>query len=406
MKKLRGRRLLPVLALVGAGCGARGGSIGPTDVPLGLDASGASIADVPAVDAPAVDTPAADTPLADASVVDVPTVDAPVVDTPVADVPTSDVPALDVPALDVSALDVPIVDVPGVDTTDLGPPDDAPPACEMAPSTTTTSSVALTGLTGAVDFAFDGRGGVAVAVGASVILRNGVDARTVTMTTGGEVVALRYTRTHGLFFATATRADAGPPGGAIYQLPPSATTPVLRQGSLRSPGGLAVDADDAVWFSDTAADTVYRLPPESAARAVVADVPSPTLLLIDAAGRYLFVAQSAANKVVRIDLRAGDGGSVGRATDFVVGLGSVAGLAQDECEHVYVADGVLGRVFRAPLDPSLAIVRLLNVSSPRGLAFGAGGPYSARSFYTLSTSGGTLREANAVVLGVPFPVPR
>ncbi len=278
--------------------------------------------------------------------------------------------------------------------------------CEMAPITAVTSRVVLTDLTGARDFAFDGRGGIAISLGATVVLRRDRDTLPVTMAMSGEVVALRYTRTHGLFLAVEVRADAGTARGAIYQLQPGATIPTLRVGSLQSAGGLAIGADDSVWFSDTAANTIYRMPADGTASAVVTDVMAPTQLLLDVMGRYLFVAQSRDNKVVRVNLGAGDAGVVSGAADFVVGLGGISGLAQDECGNVFVADNQLNRVYRAPLDSSLMVRRLINdVIAPRTLMFGVGTVCGAREIFTLSASDGTLRAAFVGALGVALPVP-
>lgn len=319
-------------------------------------------------------------------------------------------------------MDAGFVDVQTVDVVDAGSRPDASdggdggdvvvgpsgPACDMAPLTATSNAV-LNDLSGVLDFAFDGRGGVAFSQGSSVLLRRDRDTLPVTTVPSGEVVALRYTRTHGLVLAAAVRTEAGMGTGAIYQLAPGDTTPTVRYSSLVSPGGLAIGPDDSIWFSDTGTNTIYRLPPDvdagTAPQTVVTDVMAPTQLLLDVNGRYLFVAQSAANKVVRIDLMAGDGGALGGATDFVVGLARISGLAQDECGNVFVADNVLGRIFRAPLDASLAVVRLIDVASPRTLMFGVGAPYGPRELYTLSTTEGSLRAANVIARGVPLPVP-
>ncbi|MBK6536176.1 MAG: hypothetical protein IPF99_43570 [Deltaproteobacteria bacterium] len=127
------------------------------------------------------------------------------------------------------------------------------PACEMAP-TRVNSRIVFEGLTGARDFVFDGRGGVAVAQGSTVVMRRGSDSTPVTMVMPGEVVALRYTRTAGLMLAVFNNTGMGTSNGAIYQVAPGATTATVRQGGLRQPGGLAVDANNNVWFSDLGPD--------------------------------------------------------------------------------------------------------------------------------------------------------
>ncbi|TAK31570.1 MAG: hypothetical protein EPO40_05335 [Myxococcaceae bacterium] len=277
------------------------------------------------------------------------------------------------------------------------------PACEIAP-TRVSSRMVFEGLTGARDFVFDGRGGVAVAQGSAVVLRRAGETTPVTMVMAGEVIALRYTRASGLALAVLNDTDAGAGSGAIYVLAPGSTTPTLRHSGLRQPGGLAVDAMDRIWFSDTAMNTVYRMPAVgAAAQAVVTDVPSPTHLLVDTDGRYLVVATTYNNSVMRLEL--GSGGAIGAATVFVGGFGRVSGLAQDECGNVLVADEITDRIWRVPLAGGESVRLLMDVHGPRSLGFGVGEPFGPREIYALSAADGTLRAANLVARGVPLVVP-
>jgi len=283
------------------------------------------------------------------------------------------------------------------------------PACEMAPSMTS-SRVVLDGLTGARDFVFDGLGGVAVAQGSTVILRRAGDTTPITMVMAGEVVALRFTRSSGLALAVFNNTGAGTGNGAIYQVAPGATTPTLRQSGLRQPGGMAVDAADRIWFSDTTMNAIYRMPATTsdggaAAQVVVTDVPSPTQLLVDAEGRYLFVARSDTNTVMRLELSGGDGGSIGAAMPFVGGFSRVSGLAQDECGNVFVADEIVDRIWRVPIMAGDAVRVVTDVRGPRSLMFGVGDPFGPRELYALSSMDGSLRAANLVARGVPLAVP-
>jgi sugar lactone lactonase YvrE len=329
------------------------------------------------------------------------------------DATVKDAGALDAPGFDVVDAGLPAdMGVPdagpgdAADATDTGSTVEGP-ACEMAPMTAP-SRLVLDSLAGARDFAFDGVGGVAVAQGSTVVLRRGSDTSPVTMVMAGEVMALRFTRSAGLMLAVFNSTGAGTGNGAIYQVAPGATTPTLRQGGLRQPGGLAVDAMDQVWFSDTAMNTVSRMPADAdggAAQVVVTDVTSPTQLLVDAQGRYLFVGRSDINTVVRLDLGV-DGGGIGAAMSFVGGFTRVSGLAQDECGNVFVADEILDRIWRVPI-ASDGVVRVVvtDVRGPRSLMFGVGGPFGSRELYALSSMDGTLRAANLVARGVPLVVP-
>ena len=263
------------------------------------------------------------------------------------------------------------------------------------------------GLTGARDFVFDGHGGVAVAQGSAVVLRRAGETTPVTMVMAGEVIALRYTRASGLVLAVFNKTGAGTGSGAIYVVAPGSTTPTLRQSGLRQPGGLAVDAMDRIWFSDTTMNSIYRMSAVgAAAQVVVTDVPSPTGLLVDTAGRYLFVARSDTNTVMRLALGSGgDGGTIGAAMPFVGGFSRVSGLAQDECGNVFVADEIVDRIWRVPIVAGDAVRVVTDVRGPRSLRFGVGDPFGPREIYALSAVDGTLRAASLVARGVPLVVP-
>ena len=327
-------------------------------------------------------------------------------DSAVIDVRTTDVPTMDVVVDAGSPADTGPADAGTM--TDAGPIIDGS-ACALAPPMATTAPV-FDGLTNPRDFVFDGRGGVLVAQGNTVQRRaNGV-LSTLTTIGAGEIVALRYTRTFGLVMAVVTATDAGTSSGAIYQLVPGASIPSLRQGGLRRPAGIAVDANDGVWFSDTAANTVYWMPGDPSggvsARAVVTDIPSPTQLLVDAAGRYLYAARSDTNTVMRVEVSTGDAGTPGSASEFVGGFSRVSGLAQDTCGNIFIADELVNRVWRVPLDTSIAASRVVtDVNGPRSIMFGVGAPYGPREIYSLSSMDGTLRGANLVALGSTLPVP-
>ena len=142
---------------------------------------------------------------------------------------------------------------------------------------------------------------------------------------------------------------------------------------------------------------------------MVTSVPSPTQLLIDAEGRFLFVARSDTNTVMRVAMASSDagsdGGTVGPAMPFVGGFSRVSGLAQDECGNVFVADEILNCIWRVPILAGDAVRVVMDVRGPRSLMFGVGDPFGPRELYAISTTDGTLRAANLVARGVPLAVP-
>ena len=333
----------------------------------------------------------------------------------VSDLGRRDATATDRGPLDVSRFDVGDAGLPadlgvsdaGSDVVEAGSMLEGP-ACEMAPAMAS-SRLVIEGLTGARDFVFDGNGGVAVAQGATVVLRRAGESSPITMVMSGEVVALRFTRNSGLVLAVLNDTDSGTSSGAIYRVAPGAMTAELRLAGLRRPGGLAIDSADRIWFSDTTANTVYRLSADAAAETMVTDVPSPTQLLVDAEGRFLFVVRSDTNTVMRVAIASSDagsdGGTVGPATPFVGGFSRVSGLAQDECGNVFVADEILNCIWRVPILAGDAVRVVMDVRGPRSLMFGVGDPFGPRELYAISTTDGTLRAANLVARGVPLAVP-
>lgn len=329
---------------------------------------------------------------------DVPMIDA---QTPPVDASDLDADARDLDAPDDAASDVSTVDDAPDGDLDAGP-------CALAPRASVPSNLVLSGFTGARDFVFDGQGGVVAAVGSVARLsRGGVNVPIATVPSG-EIVSLRYTRAGHLVLAAVATNDAGMSTGAIYVVPRDTTSVIARRTGLVRPGGLAVDADDNVWFSDTAGGGVWRMSAMGADEPmrVVADVGSPGLLTFDGDGRVLYVVNTSTTTIYRVALTRADGllTAEGPAESwYSVATTAVLGLAVDECGALYVGDEARNLILRR--EPAgREMVRLVEgVTTPRGLVFGVGGAFDLRTLYTVTPESGQLRGANAVVRGVALP---
>lgn len=342
------------------------------------------------------------------------------IDAPRSDLGEPDV-TVDAPSIDRPETSPP-VDVPQVDVTDAPVVTDVTDAsvCASLPRDPVAAMPVYDRLPDATDFAFDGAGELSVASLRDVLGIGAMGARSLRFTgLAGNVTALRYLASGELALAvsptmTGGALDGGVPGeGAIFT---AATgdggAPQLRVTAGRV-GGLAVDADGAVWFSDTPRNRVFRLTFRAGdagggvdVSPMISDVTAPTALAFDASGRVLYVASTAmSGSLYRVGLSRTVLGDLmpSDAQGVLRDLGSVSGLAIDQCGNVYVADETGGRVLRAsePWASTTTIVR--DVAGVRALAFGQGGTFDADTLFFLS--GGAVRAASVRARGVPLPVP-
>ncbi len=331
--------------------------------------------------------------------------------------------------------DLGVEDAPSIDARDAAPddapvtppdaaPDDVPVTppdagrCASLPRGPLPAMTVYDRLPDATYLAFDGAGQVAVASLRDVISIGAMGARSLLFTAlPGNVTALRFTAAGELVMALVpatmdgTLGGGAPGEGAIYVAPSGdAGAPSYRAAAAR-PGGLAVDSEGAVWFSDTARNRVFRMTARAGDGGVdvapmITDVTAPTWLAFDQTGRTLYVASSAMggsllrvvlSRTVLGDLMPSD--AVGLARD----LGGVSGLAVDACDNVYVADETAGRVVRLA-EPWTDVAALVtDAPGARSLAFGQGGTFDADTLFFVSS--GAVRAASVGAPGVALPVP-
>ncbi len=319
----------------------------------------------------------------------------------------------DAPAADRN--DVPVSKPDASDDADVVEPVDAG-RCVSLPRDPVGAMTVYERLPDATDFAFDGAGQLAVASLRDVSAIGAMDARSLLFPAlPGNVTALRYLPTGDLVMAmaptsmTGTLGGGAPGEGAIYTAATGdAGAPTLRV-SVGRAGGLAVDAEGAVWFSDTPRNRVFRMTLRAGGVDVVpmiTDVTAPTWLAFDQMGRVLYIASTVMggslyrvtlSRTVLGDLMPSD------AVGVLRGVGSVSGLAVDTCDNVYLADETAGRIVRAA-DPWTETTTLVTEApNARAIAFGQGGTFDSDTLFFLT--GGSVRAASVRAPGVALPVP-
>ena len=343
--------------------------------------------------------------------------------------------SIDAPRSDLGGPDV-VADTPSIDRPETPPPVDVPPVdvsdvsdvsdvtdasvCESLPRDPVAAMSVYERLPDATDFAFDGAGELSVASLRDVLGIGAMGARSLRFAgLAGNVTALRYLTSGELVFTvtpamTGGSLDGGVPGeGAIFTAASGdGGAPQLRVTAGRV-GGIAVDGEGAVWFSDTPRNRVFRLTFRTGdagggvdVSPMISDVMAPTALAFDASGRVLYVASTAMggslyrvglSRTVLGDLMPSD------ATGVLRGLGSVSGLAVDQCGNAYIADETAGRIVRASEPWATTTTLVADVAGVRALAFGQGGTFDGDTLFFLS--GGSVRAASVRARGVPLPVP-
>ncbi len=302
----------------------------------------------------------------------------------------------------------------------------------------------LSDLDGAIDLAFDPNGRVAVAFPDRVVLYGPGSASTpVVSSLVGEPVAVRYTRQGTLVVAynvvatpdagvsdggapdaaaldgsTDGGADAGPSfvgrigvlvagGSSLTDLPLTDTGRI---------GGLAIDREDRIWYTESTRGRLMRVQPNGTMRTQVyafpcgmsAPVPvcTPGLLAFGPGERSLFVssASSVRQLVVRLALTVPDAGpatipSGTQPTSVLDGFSSISGLATDECSNVYVTDTSRMDIVRVTATGEGLTVLTRGVMAPRSLAFGAGMGFDERSLFFLAGEPRGLWETLAIARG-------
>jgi gluconolactonase len=178
--------------------------------------------------------------------------------------------------------------------------------------------------------------------------------------------------------------------------------------SFRGLNDLCIAANGDIYFTDQGqtglhdpTGRVYRLRPGGGLDLLLANVPSPNGVVLDPAGKVLFVAATRGNEVWRVPLQA-DGGvsKVGRFVSLY-GTSGPDGLAMTEGGDLCVAHASLGAGFVfAPTGEPRWRVDSCAGRTVTNLAFGGEG---RRTLYLTESSTGSILVATLPVAGCALP---
>ncbi|MBL8604460.1 MAG: hypothetical protein JNK72_21215 [Myxococcales bacterium] len=291
--------------------------------------------------------------------------------------------------------------------------------CRDYPLPMNAPSMALfAGLDEPRDLTFDATGRVVVAHGNRITAYARGGAGTALITDApGTLVAARFTRVGTLVVAYNTTSDAGTTAGNIGVLVPGNNSLTRLPIAIGRVGGLAIDRSDRIWYTDAAAHQVLRVQPNGTDRVTVTTFAcnpdagtitycSPGLLAFGVGEQAMFIsfARSVGQYVGRVALNAVDGGAstvMGTPSVLVDGLPSVAGLAVDECNNVYIADELGERIVRIS-EMGTGVAPVSRVSGTRGLAFGTGPMFDNRVLFTLSGPNRSVFVTQSITRGNPL----
>lgn len=178
----------------------------------------------------------------------------------------------------------------------------------------------------------------------------------------------------------------------------------VRSESFKGVNDLCIDADGAIYFTDQgqtglqdASGRVYRLTAEGSLHCLIDTCPSPNGVVLDATGRFLFVALTRACQVWRLPLGADAG--VSKAQLFCQLPGGVSGpdgLAIDSEGGVLVANPGHGCVWRIDRN-GIPTHRIVSCAGRAITNLCFGGPERSLVYITDSDTGQIL------VAEAPYP---
>lgn len=286
----------------------------------------------------------------------------------------------------------------GMDAMDAS---DANPACIAAPpGGPFTPEMVFPGANGR-DLAFDGRGRLYTG-GPRIVAIDSMGTRSDYSTSDVYGIGLRFLPSGEL---AVTSAAVGVES-ALRIVGTDGTIRIAGSG-YGLPSGLAVHPRGDVYFSDTSANTIYRLDGASGMITPVSmDVATPTGVVFSPDYARLYVGSPSRSAIYYFDVA--DDGSLGRAQPYVSGLFSANGLAFDRCGYLYVSDRDRGRVLRVPPGGGsfIEITTPGTSFTPWGLAFGRGNGFESNALYAVDSASGAIYRLNVGVEGAPIVAPR
>ncbi|PCC70808.1 Sugar lactone lactonase YvrE [Nannocystis exedens] len=259
------------------------------------------------------------------------------------------------------------------------------------------------GYDGSEDLGFDGKGGLALKRGDTVVI---VTAEMLETDLAGGFPQVYGTR----FATTGELLVALPQSGDLQGITTDGMVGDLA-GGLQSPNGLYVDPAGRVWLTEFGGSrvvrfdaqfnksTVYEGPMASSANGVV----------LDEARNLLFFTNYGAGRVLKLEVDD-LGEPVGEPSEVLTVPGArLDGLALDQCGNIYAVDQGDSRLFRGLLDAEAQLVgqpELLAefASNVANAQFGWGVGWDPESLY-LSGNPGDLYRLPVGIAGAPIGLP-
>jgi sugar lactone lactonase YvrE len=161
--------------------------------------------------------------------------------------------------------------------------------------------------------------------------------------------------------------------------------------------GVARAPDGTVFASNDFGTHLDRVAADGTLQRRWAKVPSANGLVVDAAGRYLYAAQTFTRAAIkRVEIAHPENVSTHARPPAAAALSLLDGLAIDDAGRLYVAANGAGQVWR--VDPDGAICAVARgLGSPSAVAVGLGdSPFPAANLYAVTFGGDVIEISNAV----------
>jgi sugar lactone lactonase YvrE len=215
-------------------------------------------------------------------------------------------------------------------------------------------------------------------------------------------------------------ADGAAPHGRLLRLDARGNASVVTDG-FAAPNAIAVDRRGRLYVSDSFAGTVTRVAPDGSGRVTWASDPKLATagqppfgangLAFDAAGRFLYVANTGDSAILRIPVdAAGDAGPVevfARGADLDVATGGTQslhgadGIAFDQDGNLWVCANQANEL--QVLSPDAELVARYRGSGEDAMDFPASLVFRGRTLYVANLSLATGANSKLSVMAAPVP---
>ena len=170
---------------------------------------------------------------------------------------------------------------------------------------------------------------------------------------------------------------------------------------------IAIAGDGTIYVSSPNTAAIYKIPPAGVPTAI--STPGVTLvqpagLALDGYG-YLYVADTGANKIIRIDTENGYAAAALTLTGLSTGLASPEGLSVDDLANLYVADTGNNRIVEINLHTSASLTNAATVLPLSGLTLSSPAAVTVNAAGGLTIADtGNKRLVELPLTGAPYAI--